>query len=82
MWQNGRVSFKTGLLVGAAIGYVLGAKAGRGRYDQIVDAWGRVSGDERVRDLTAKGRAVVDLAAERVKDTVGERFGRDDIAEG
>ncbi len=27
--------FRTGIVVGAALGYVLGAKAGRGRYEQI-----------------------------------------------
>ena len=29
------MGFKTGALVGFAIGYYLGAKAGRGRYEQI-----------------------------------------------
>ena len=29
------MGFKTGLLVGAAVGYYLGAKAGRERYEQI-----------------------------------------------
>lgn len=72
------MSFKAGFIVGAAVGYVMGAKAGRQRYDQIMDAFGRISGDERVQDMAAKGKAVVDLAAERVKETVGERFGDDD----
>ena len=28
--------FRLGLIIGAAIGYVLGTRAGRGRYEQIV----------------------------------------------
>ena len=32
------MKFRTGLIVGLGIGYVLGAKAGRDRYDQIVNA--------------------------------------------
>jgi len=71
------MSFKTGILVGAAIGYVLGAKAGRERYEQIMNGCARITGDDRFADITSKGRAVVDLAAERVKDTVGEHFGDD-----
>jgi hypothetical protein len=72
------VSFKTGFIAGAAVGYLLGAKAGRERYDQITDAFARFTGDQRVQDLTAKGKAVVDIAAERVKETVSERFGHED----
>jgi hypothetical protein len=68
------MGFKTGLLIGAAAGYVLGAKAGRERYEQIMDGWARISGDDRFQDIASKGRAVVDLAAERVKDTVGDKF--------
>lgn len=30
------MDFKTGLILGAAIGYVVGARAGRDRYDQMV----------------------------------------------
>lgn len=71
------MSFKAGLIVGTAVGYVLGARAGRERYDQIVEAFGRISGNERVQDITAKSKAVVDLATERVKETIGERFGDD-----
>ena len=72
------MGFKTGLLIGAAAGYVLGTKAGRERYVQIMDGWARISGDDRFQDLTSKGKSVVDLAAERVKDAVGDKFGDDE----
>jgi hypothetical protein len=77
LWHNGSVSFKTGFIVGAAVGYVLGAKAGRERYDQIQDWVGKVSGDPRFQDMTDKGKAFADVATQRVKDTVEERFGSD-----
>ncbi len=42
------MAFKTGLVIGFGAGYVLGARAGRERYDQIVSvakqAQGRVQG--------------------------------------
>jgi hypothetical protein len=69
------MAFKTGLIIGAAAGYVLGAKAGRERYEQILDAWAKFSGNDRIQELAAKGREAVDLATERVKDAVTERFG-------
>ena len=48
--------FRTGLIVGLGVGYVLGAKAGRARYEQIVDLVGRVAENEQVN-------AVVEQAA-------------------
>ena len=72
------MGFKTGLIIGAAAGYILGAKAGRERYQQIMEGWGRVTGDPRFQDLADKSKAVIDLATERVKDTVEERFGDDE----
>ena len=32
-----------GFLLGAAVGYVLGARAGRERYEQLVRAWQRIA---------------------------------------
>ena len=71
------MSFKTGLIVGAAVGYVLGAKAGRERYDQIQEWFGKVSGDPRFQEITEKGKTFADMAAQQVKDEVEERFGAD-----
>ncbi len=72
------MGFKTGLLIGAAAGYVLGAKAGRERYQQIMEGWARFTGDPRIQGIADKGKSVVDLATERVKGSVEEHFGDDD----
>ncbi len=47
------------ILLGAAAGYVLGAKAGRERYDQIVRTWHRLTESPTVRKAagTAKEKA-------------------------
>jgi hypothetical protein len=43
------------LAVGGAVGYLLGARAGRQRYDQIIDltskAWQQTGLDQRTRDI-------------------------------
>jgi hypothetical protein len=66
------MGFKTGLLIGAAAGYVLGAKAGRERYDEIMEGWARITGDPRFQELADKSKSMVDLASERVKRTGDE----------
>ena len=63
--------FKTGFIFGAALGYVLGAKAGRDRYDQIVAAFRRLMANEKVQTVTDKGKSYADLATERVRTSVG-----------
>ena len=41
-------------LLGAGLGYVLGAKAGRGRYEQLVRTYRRVVGGARIDPGAAK----------------------------
>jgi tryptophan synthase beta subunit len=52
-----------GILIGAAIGYVLGAKAGRERYDQIVRAYHRIIENPTVRKAAG-------TAKDKVSDTI------------
>lgn len=40
---------KLGIVLGAGVGYVLGARAGRERYDQLKQQAGRVWSDPRVQ---------------------------------
>lgn len=63
------------ILVAAAAGYVLGTKAGRERYDQIMQTFGKVKDDPRVAEAAhqvaevAKKQAPV--VAEKVSDAAG-----------
>ncbi|WP_169735428.1 hypothetical protein [Actinokineospora inagensis] len=47
-------------LVGAGIGYVLGAKAGRGRYEQILRAYRRITDHPAVQGAAGIARAKVE----------------------
>ena len=59
------------LVVGLAAGYVLGAKAGRGRYDAIKRASDKFWGDPRVQRQVQKveGRAV-EFAKDKAPEVV------------
>lgn len=84
---------KMSLLVAAGIGYVLGARAGRGRYEQIADGARRFAGNPKVQAAAGKAQdtvaqqapvvasAVKDKAtsaASSVHDKVSDTFGKDD----
>ena len=77
------------LLVAGGIGYVLGTRAGRERYDQIAGLANKVKNDPRVQDAahqaaeTAKAQAPVvkdkvSSAASTVADKVKPSGGSDD----
>jgi hypothetical protein len=57
------------LLTAVAIGYVLGARAGRERYDQIMRMVNRVTNDPRVRE---KAHQAVDLARDQAPVVAGK----------
>lgn len=63
------------LLTGAAVGYVLGAKAGRERYDQIMAKAKGVARDPRVQQKAQEAQAAVKENAPIVKDKVAEAAG-------
>ncbi len=44
--------FTTGVVVGLAVGYYLGSKAGRERYEQIEEWLDKVRGTDTYRDIT------------------------------
>jgi hypothetical protein len=46
-------------LMGAAIGYVLGAKAGRGRYEQIVATYRKIADHPAVQGAAGIARAKI-----------------------
>jgi hypothetical protein len=47
------------LVVGLGVGYVLGARAGRGRYEEIKDAAGKLWNDPRVQKQRANAEGFV-----------------------
>ena len=65
------MGFKTGLLIGGAAGYVLGAKAGRERYEQIKQWLGSAARSEPLAALTEKGKSLAEhlpFAPERASE--------------
>lgn len=61
---------RLGLAVGAAVGYVLGAKAGQPRYEELKKAAGRVTDNPVVKSASA----VVQEQAERAEKLVAGRL--------
>lgn len=59
---------KIPLLVAAGVGYVLGAKAGRERYDQIVTQAKRLMGSQPVQDGVSEATETMKDQAPVVKD--------------
>lgn len=60
-------------LVGGAVGYVLGAKAGRVRYEQIRRTTQKVMEDPRVRDVAHQAQEQVAHAAQKVRHNGTDR---------
>ena len=68
---------RTAILAGFAVGYYVGAKAGRTRYEQLRSAAGTLWHSEPARTIVGKSRAVAALGLERVKDLASRRGGPD-----
>jgi hypothetical protein len=69
--------FRTGLLVGFGVGFVLGARAGRERYDQLKATIDSVRGNETIQRATAtadRSTAKVRRAAGQGLVTASERI--------
>jgi hypothetical protein len=80
---------KTGFVIGAGVGYVLGAKAGRQRYEDIVRWWHQISGSptvqraaERTKGMAAQGArrglTVVQQGVEKAGSAVRSRLHKED----
>lgn len=66
------MGFKRGLIVGMGIGYVLGAKAGRERYEEIRAAWGKFMGNPQVQAAAEKTKDAVETGAKKSLHAVEE----------
>jgi hypothetical protein len=62
------------LLAGLAVGYVLGARAGRERYERIAEATRRLAERPQVRELTGKVRSGLGSGLEKAAGTASDRL--------
>jgi hypothetical protein len=60
------------LVVGLGVGYVLGARAGRGRYEEIKDAAGKFWNDPRVQKQRANAEGFVKDKAPDVAEFISD----------
>jgi len=83
------MSFKSGFVAGLGVGYVLGARAGRSRYEQIKTKWAQLSGSQAVQQAADKTRSVaaeqgkhalsvVQHGVEKAGSAVKDRLTKDD----
>jgi hypothetical protein len=81
-----RMAGKLKLLAGMAAGYVLGARAGRERYERIAEATRRLAERPEVREFTGKLRSGLGAGLEKAADTASDRLqqvrGEDSNSEG
>ena len=62
---------KLSFLAGFGAGYVLGAKAGRGRYEQIRRAWHHAKDDPRLQSMAGVAQAKADDALASLRTHMG-----------
>jgi hypothetical protein len=62
------------LLAGLTAGYVLGARAGRERYERIAEATRQLAERPEVRELTGKVRAGLEAGLEKAAGTASDRL--------
>src|SRR6266540_70047 len=67
------MKFRSGLLVGLGAGYVLGTKAGRERYQQIVEATRAFLDNPGVQRLTDEVGKTVNVGKERVSSATSRK---------
>jgi hypothetical protein len=81
------MGFKSGLVIGFGIGYVLGSQAGRQRYEEIKRTWGAVVDSpvvkkaagmtkEAAEEGARKGLGAVQQGVEKAGSAVRERLHR------
>jgi hypothetical protein len=83
------MGYKSGFVIGFGVGYVLGARAGRQRYEDIRRWWNQLTGNptvqraaERTKDMAAEGArrglSVVQQGVGRAGSAVRDRLRKED----
>lgn len=57
-----------------AAGYILGARAGRDRYEQMRRAYRRATSNERVRQVIDQGKEAVDAGTAQMRGAVADQL--------
>ncbi len=65
------MKFRTGLITGLAAGYVLGAKAGRERYEQILDVVDKLRGNGRIEAVVEKAAVATEEPRRKARGAMG-----------
>lgn len=65
---------KLSFLIGTGVGYVLGSRAGRERYEAIVAVARRVAGSQTVQTTAGVLQAQVDTVAQRARTTLAAKL--------
>jgi gas vesicle protein len=68
------MKFRTGVIIGFAAGYVLGAKAGRERYDQIRRAAKVVADNPPIRRVIDDSKELADAGTARAREAVSDQL--------
>ena len=69
--------FKMGLLLGFAGGYVMGTKAGRERYHQIMNVAGKIGQSDPATKARAQATRMVEEATQRFRSGSMDGLGTD-----
>jgi len=56
------------------VGYALGAKAGRDRYEQLRRAYRRAAANESVRKVIDQGKGIVDAGTAQARGVVSDQL--------
>ena len=63
---------RVGLFIGFGAGYVLGAKAGTQRYEQLRRLYDNLASSPQVRQATGRAKDAVGTSVDQVKDKASE----------